>query len=114
MAGLLSGLGRGDGKPQGTNGGGKHAKPLEGNPTGGEPQNTGDQPQGANRKGNGGKPQGTNGNGTGSPVPPAPDGAPPDPSGGNRPQGTNDAGGFAREGAPDGADRSSTRKGKTF
>ncbi|KAB6790554.1 hypothetical protein GBK79_10805, partial [Bifidobacterium longum] len=62
----------------------------------------------------GGKPQGTNGNGTGSPVPPAPDGAPPDPSGGNRPQGTNDAGGFAREGAPDGADRSSTRKGKTF
>ena len=114
LAGLLSGLGRGDGKPQGTNGGGKHAKPLEGNPTGGEPQNTGDQPQGANRKGNGGKPQGTNGNGTGSPVPPAPDGAPPDPSGGNRPQGTNDAGGFAREGAPDGADRSSTRKGKTF
>ena len=114
LAGLLSGLGRGDGKPQGTNGGGKHAKPLEGNPTGGEPQNTGDQPQGANRKGNGGKPQGTNGNGTGSPVPPAPDGAPPDPSGGNRPQGTNDAGGFAREGEPDGADRSSTRKGKTF
>lgn len=115
LAGLLSGLGRGDGKPQGTNGGGKHAKPLEGNPTGGEPQNTGDQPQGANRKGNGGKPQGTNGNGTGSPVPPAPDGAPPDPSGGNRPQGANgDAGGFAREGAPDGADRSSTRKGKTF
>ena len=102
-------------KPQGANGGGKHAKPLDGNPTGGEPQNTGDQPQGANRKGNGGKPQGTNGNGTGSPVPPAPDGAPPDPSGGNRPQGTNgDAGGFAREGAPDGADRSSTRKGKTF
>lgn len=115
LAGLLSGLGRGDGKPQGTNGGGKHAKPLEGNPTGGEPQNTGDQPQGANRKGNGGKPQGTNGNGAGSPVPPAPDGAPPDPSGGNRPQGANgDAGGFAREGAPDGADRSSTRKGKTF
>ena len=115
LAGLLSGLGRGDGKPQGTNGGGKHAKPLEGNPTGGEPQNTGDQPQGANRKGNGGKPQGTNGNGTGSPVPPAPDGASPDPSGGNRPQGANgDAGGFAREGAPDGADRSSTRKGKTF
>ncbi len=114
LAGLLSGLGRGDGKPQGTNGGGKHAKPLEGNPTGGEPQNTGDQPQGANRKGSDGKPQGTNGNGTGSPVPPAPDGAPPDPSGGNRPQGTNDAGGFAREGAPDGADRSTTRKGKTF
>lgn len=114
LAGLLSGLGRNGGKPQGANGGGKHAKPLEGNPTGGEPQNTGDQPQGANRKGNGGKPQGTNGNGTGSPVPPAPDGASPDPSGGNRPQGTNDAGGFAREGAPDGADRSSTRKGKTF
>lgn len=115
LAGLLSGLGRGDGKPQGANGGGRHAKPLEGNPTGGEPQNTGDQPQGANRKGNGGKPQGTNGNGTGSPVPPAPDGASPDPSGGNRPQGANgDAGGFAREGAPDGADRSSTRKGKTF
>lgn len=115
LAGLLSGLGRGDGKPQGANGGGKHAKPLEGNPTGDEPQNTGDQPQGANRKGNGGKPQGTNGNGTGSPVPPAPDGASPDPSGGNRPQGANgDAGGFAREGAPDGADRSTTRKGKTF
>lgn len=115
LAGLLSGLGRGDGKPQGANGGGKHAKPLDGNPTGGEPQNTGDQPQGANRKGNDGKPRGTNGNGTGSPVPPAPDGAPPDPSGGNRPQGANgDAGGFAREGAPDGADRSSTRKGKTF
>lgn len=39
----------------------------------------------------------------------------PDPSGGNRPQGANgDAGGFAREGAPDGADRSTTRKGKTF
>ncbi len=43
-------------------------------------------------RGNGGKPQGANGNGAGSPVPPAPDGAPPDPSGGNRPQGTNDAG----------------------
>lgn len=115
LAGLLSGLGRNGGKPQGANGGGKHAKPLDGNPTGGEPQNTGDQPQGANRKGSDGKPQGTNGNGTGSPVPPAPDGAPPDPSGGNRPQGANgDAGGFAREGAPDGADRSSTRKGKTF
>lgn len=103
LAGLLSGLGRNGGKPQGANGGGKHAKPLEGNPTGGEPQNTGDQPQGAN------------GNGAGSPVPPAPDGASPDPSGGNRPQGANgDAGGFAREGAPDGADRSTTRKGKTF
>ncbi len=115
LAGLLSGLGRGDGKPQGTNGGGKHAKPLEGNPTGDEPQNTGDQPQGANRKASDGKPQGTNGNGTGSPVPPAPDGTSPDPSGGNRPQGANgDAGGFAREGAPDGADRSTTRKGKTF
>lgn len=115
LAGLLSGLGRNGGKPQGANGGGKHAKPLEGNPTGGEPQNTGDQPQGANRKGSDGKPQGANGNGAGSPVPPAPDGASPDPSGGNRPQGANgDAGGFAREGAPDGADRSTTRKGKTF
>lgn len=115
LAGLLSGLGRNGGKPQGANGGGKHAKPLDGNPTGGEPQNTGDQPQGANRKGSDGKPQGANGNGTGSPVPPAPDGASPDPSGGNRPQGANgDAGGFAREGAPDGADRSTTRKGKTF
>ena len=114
LAGLLSGLGRNGGKPQGANGGGKQAKPLDGNPTGGEPQNTGDQPQGANRKASDGKPQGTNGNGTGSPVPPAPDGASPDPSGGNRPQGTNDAGGFAREGAPDGADRSTTRKGKTF
>lgn len=115
LAGLLSGLGRNGGKPQGANGGGKHAKPLDGNPTGDEPQNTGDKPQGANRKGSDGKPQGTNGNGTGSPVPPAPDGASPDPSGGNRPQGANgDAGGFAREGAPDGADRSTTRKGKTF
>lgn len=103
------------GLPSWTPGGGKHAKPLDGNPTGGEPQNTGDQPQGANRKGSDGKPQGANGNGTGSPVPPAPDGASPDPSGGNRPQGANgDAGGFAREGAPDGADRSTTRKGKTF
>ena len=115
LAGLLSGLGRNGGKPQGANGGGKHAKPLDGNPTGDEPQNTGDKPQGANRKGSDGKPQGANGNGAGSPVPPAPDGASPDPSGGNRPQGANgDAGGFAREGAPDGADRSSTRKGKTF
>lgn len=75
LAGLLSGLGRNGGKPQGANGGGKHAKPLDGNPTGGEPQNIGDKPQGANRKGNGGKPQGANGNGAGSPVPPAPDGA---------------------------------------
>ena len=115
LAGLLSGLGRNGGKPQGANGGGKHAKPLDGDPTGGEPQNTGDKPQGANRKGSDGKPQGANGNGAGSPVPPAPDGASPDPSGGNRPQGANgDAGGFAREGAPDGADRSTTRKGKTF
>lgn len=115
LAGLLSGLGRNGGKPQGANGGGRHAKPLEGNPTGGEPQNIGDKPQGANRKGSDGKPQGANGNGAGSPVPPAPDGASPDPSGGNRPQGANgDAGGFAREGAPDGADRSTTRKGKTF
>ena len=115
LAGLLSGLGRNGGKPQGANGGGRHAKPLDGNPTGGEPQNIGDKPQGANRKGSDGKPQGANGNGAGSPVPPAPDGASPDPSGGNRPQGANgDAGGFAREGAPDGADRSTTRKGKTF
>ena len=115
LAGLLSGLGRNGGKPQGANGGGRHAKPLDGNPTGGEPQNIGDKPQGANRKGSDGKPQGANGNGAGSPVPSAPDGASPDPSGGNRPQGANgDAGGFAREGAPDGADRSTTRKGKTF
>lgn len=118
LAGLLSGLGRNGGKPQGANGGGKQAKPLDGNPTdptGDEPQNTGDKPQGANRKGSDGKPRGANGNGAGSPVPPAPDGASPDPSGGSRPQGANgDAGGFAREGAPDGADRSATRKGKTF
>lgn len=115
LAGLLSGLGRNGGKPQGANGGGKQAKPLDGNPTGDEPQNTGDKPQGANRKASDGKPQGANGNGAGSPVPPAPDGASPDPSGGNRPQGANgDAGGFAREGAPDGADRSTARKGKTF
>ena len=114
LAGLLSGLGRGGGKPQGANGGGRHAKPLDGNPTGGEPQSTGDEPQGANRKGNGGKPQGADGANPGNPPLPAPDGAPSGPSGG-RPQGANgDAGGFAGEGAPDGADRSSTRKGKAF
>ncbi len=114
LAGLLSGLGRGDGKPQGTNGGGRHAKPLEGNPTGGEPQNTG-------RPATGSEPQGQRRQTAGERTAMAREArfhrhpmAPPDPSGGNRPQGTNDAGGFAREGAPDGADRSSTRKGKTF
>ena len=114
LAGLLSGLGRGGGKPQGANGGGRHAKPLDGNPTGGDPQSTGDEQQGANRKCNGGKPQGADGANPGNPPLPAPDGAPSGPSGG-RPQGANgDAGGFAGEGAPDGADRSSTRKGKAF